>query len=186
MVTCWSMAMQELDFKIHFVPGFQNKWADTLSRLCPNLMELAMDYTPRVMDAPGFIVAALTTCPLASEEESEWMEQAHNSSATASATEQRHSHALSAGASIKDARLTHYGGHDQRLRYSAQNGPRDGAGERGPTLNGSAGSNRILHRFVRTSSVRYRPAYAITHTLAGPDGGDLPSRFRVCPLEHRL
>ena len=37
-----------------------------------------MDYTPRVMDAPGFIVAALTTCPLASEEESEWMEQAHN------------------------------------------------------------------------------------------------------------
>ena len=41
-------------------------------------MELAMDYTPRVMDAPGIIVAALTTCPLASEEESEWMEQAHN------------------------------------------------------------------------------------------------------------
>ena len=36
---------QELDFKIHFVPGSQNKWADTLSRLCPNLMELAMDYT---------------------------------------------------------------------------------------------------------------------------------------------
>ena len=70
--------MQELDFKIHFVPGSQNKWADTLSRLCPNLVELAMDYTPRVMDAPGFIVAALTTCPLASEEESEWMEQAHN------------------------------------------------------------------------------------------------------------
>ena len=78
MVTRWSIAMQELDFKIHFVPGSQNKWADTLSHLCPNLMELAMDYTPRVMDAPGFIVAALTTCPLASEEESEWMEQAHN------------------------------------------------------------------------------------------------------------
>ena len=37
-----------------------------------------MNYTPRVMDAPGFIVAALTTCPLASEEEQEWMEQAHN------------------------------------------------------------------------------------------------------------
>ena len=78
MVTRWSIAMQELDFKIHFVPGSQNKWADTLSRLCPNLMELAMDYTPRAMDAPGFIVAALTTCPLASEEKSEWMEQAHN------------------------------------------------------------------------------------------------------------
>ena len=78
MVTRWSIAMQELDFKIHFVPGSQNKWADTLSRLCPNLMELAMDYTPRVMDAPSFIVAALTTSPLASEEESEWMEQAHN------------------------------------------------------------------------------------------------------------
>ena len=78
MVTRWSIATQELDFKIHFVPGSQNKWADTLSRLCPNLMELAMDYTPRVMDAPGFIVAALTTCPLASEEESDWMKQAHN------------------------------------------------------------------------------------------------------------
>ena len=71
MVTRWSIAMLELDFKIHFVPGSQNKWADTLSRLCPNLMELAIDYTPRVMDAPGFIVAALTTCPLASEEETE-------------------------------------------------------------------------------------------------------------------
>ena len=69
-----SIAMQELDFKIHFVSGSQNKWADTLSRLCPNLMDLAMDYTPRVMNAPGFIVAALTTYPLASEEESEWME----------------------------------------------------------------------------------------------------------------
>ena len=62
MVTRWSIAMQELDFKIHFVPGSQNKWADTLSRLCPNLMELAMDYTPRVMDAPGFIVAERSDC----------------------------------------------------------------------------------------------------------------------------
>ena len=40
------------------MPGSQNKWADTLSRLCPNLMELAVDYTLRVMDAPGFIVQA--------------------------------------------------------------------------------------------------------------------------------
>ena len=71
MVTRWFIAMQELDFKIHFVPGSQNKWADTLSRLCPNLMELAMVYTPQVMDAPGFIVAALTTCTLATEEKSE-------------------------------------------------------------------------------------------------------------------
>ena len=78
MVTRWSTAMQELDFKIHFVPGSENKWADTLSRFCPNLMELDLDHTPRVMDAPGFIVAALTTCPLTSEEESEWMELAHN------------------------------------------------------------------------------------------------------------
>ena len=30
VVTHWSIAMQELDFKIHFVPGSQNKWADTL------------------------------------------------------------------------------------------------------------------------------------------------------------
>ena len=67
--------MQELDYKIHIV---QNKWADTLSRLCPNLMELAMDYTPRIMDPSGLVVAALTTWPLPSEQEAEWMEQAHN------------------------------------------------------------------------------------------------------------
>ena len=29
MVTRWSIAMQELNFKIHFVPGSQNKWADS-------------------------------------------------------------------------------------------------------------------------------------------------------------
>ena len=60
------------------MPGSQNKWVDTLSRVCPNLMELAIDYTPRVMNAPDFIVTALTICQLALEEESEWMEQAHN------------------------------------------------------------------------------------------------------------
>lgn len=37
-----------------------------------------MDYTPRIMDAPGFVVAELTTWPLPSEQEVEWMEQAHN------------------------------------------------------------------------------------------------------------
>ena len=53
MVARWSIAMQELDYLIHFVSGFQNEWADTQSRICPNILELSMDYTPKILDSPG-------------------------------------------------------------------------------------------------------------------------------------
>ena len=37
MVARWFIAMQELDFTVHFVKGSVNELADALSRLCPNL-----------------------------------------------------------------------------------------------------------------------------------------------------
>ena len=37
MVARWFIAMQELDFTVHFVKGSENELADALSRLCPNL-----------------------------------------------------------------------------------------------------------------------------------------------------
>ena len=63
MVARWSIDMQELDYSIHFVPGTANEWADTLSRICPNILELSMDYTPKILDSPGLIVAAIEGCP---------------------------------------------------------------------------------------------------------------------------
>ena len=37
MVVRWSIALQELTYKIKFIPGVENTVADALSRLCPNL-----------------------------------------------------------------------------------------------------------------------------------------------------
>ena len=45
MVTRWFIAMQELDFTIHFVKGSDNELADALSQLCPNLTEIALPMT---------------------------------------------------------------------------------------------------------------------------------------------
>ena len=42
MVARWFIAMQELDFTVHFVKGSDN---DALSRLCPNLTEIALPMT---------------------------------------------------------------------------------------------------------------------------------------------
>ena len=42
MVAQWFIAMQELDFTVHFVKGTDNELADALSRLCPNLTEIAL------------------------------------------------------------------------------------------------------------------------------------------------
>ena len=78
MVARWSIAMQELDYSIHFVPGTANEWADTLSRICPNILELSMDYTPKILDSPGLIVAAIEGCPDTTPEQLEWLEQCHN------------------------------------------------------------------------------------------------------------
>ena len=47
MVTRWFIAMQELDFTVHFVKGTDNELADALSRLCPNLTEIVLPQTIR-------------------------------------------------------------------------------------------------------------------------------------------
>ena len=39
--------MQELDFTVHFVKRSDNELADALSRLCPNLTEIALPKTMR-------------------------------------------------------------------------------------------------------------------------------------------
>ena len=36
MIVRWHLALQELDFKIEFVPGVDNIIADAMSRLCIN------------------------------------------------------------------------------------------------------------------------------------------------------
>jgi hypothetical protein len=38
MVIRWYLALQEFDYTIEYIPGDQNEVADSLSRLCPNLM----------------------------------------------------------------------------------------------------------------------------------------------------
>ena len=45
MVARWFIAMQELNFTVHFVKGSDNELADALSRLCPNLTEVAPPMT---------------------------------------------------------------------------------------------------------------------------------------------
>ena len=40
-----TIAMQELDFTVHFVKGSDNELADALSRLCPNLTQVALPLT---------------------------------------------------------------------------------------------------------------------------------------------
>ena len=42
MVARWFIAMQELHFTVVFVPGSSNVLADALSRLCPDLTEIAL------------------------------------------------------------------------------------------------------------------------------------------------
>ena len=78
MVSRWFIALQELNFEVKFVPGKDNEMADSLSRLCPNLIELAVDYTPVVMDGSVCLMAALEICPSAMDENLEWIEQCHN------------------------------------------------------------------------------------------------------------
>ena len=47
MVAHWFIAMQELDFSIHFGKGSDNQLADAMSRLCPNLTHIALPLTSK-------------------------------------------------------------------------------------------------------------------------------------------
>ena len=78
IITRWFIALQELDFKVVFVPGKDNGMADALSRLCPNLKELALDFTPPLYMGPNLLLAALERVHPPSEDQLECIEQCHN------------------------------------------------------------------------------------------------------------
>ena len=83
MVGRWFMALQELDFTIQYVKGKDNIVADALSRLCPNLLDIAI-YAPTTESSllpdnlPGPLCGALETIPDMTEEQREAIHMCHN------------------------------------------------------------------------------------------------------------
>jgi hypothetical protein len=78
MVARWYIALQEFDYTLHFVKGSQNTIADAMSRLCPNLTELAIPSPEPAAPASGHPLAALRTVPLASDDQLEPLDMCHN------------------------------------------------------------------------------------------------------------
>ena len=81
--------MQELYFTVVFVPGTSNALADALSRLCPNLTEIALplrttefELLPRhsllLTSCSSFTVSALTAIEPASDDQLEYIQMCHN------------------------------------------------------------------------------------------------------------
>ena len=86
MVTRWFIAMQELDFTVHFVKGTDNELADALSRLCPNLTEIALPKTIRSdgetstssSSSSSSAVSALTVIEPPTDEQNVHIQMCHN------------------------------------------------------------------------------------------------------------
>ena len=87
MVTRWFIAMQELDFTVHFVKGTDNELADALSRLCPNLTEIALPKTIRSdgdtstsssSSSSSSAVSALTVIEPSTDEQNVYIQMCHN------------------------------------------------------------------------------------------------------------
>ena len=79
IVARWFMALQELDFSVHFIKGSENGIADALSRLCPNLVHLALPLPPSLIgEHAAASMSALVTSVPASDEENEAIQQCHN------------------------------------------------------------------------------------------------------------
>lgn len=78
MVTRWYVALQELDYTIEFVPGSQNTIADALSRLCPNLAELALPPLPPTGAEGHLLVSALEERVPPTALQLEALEMCHN------------------------------------------------------------------------------------------------------------
>ena len=84
MVARWFIAMQELDFTVHFVKGSDNELADALSRLCPNLSEIALpltiteDVLSSSSSSFSTSVAALTVIEPATDEQILHIQMCHN------------------------------------------------------------------------------------------------------------
>ena len=84
MVARWFIAMQELHFTVVFVPGTSNVLVDALSRLCPNLTEIALPIRTEELEliptsSSSFTVSALTVIELATGDQLEYIHMCHNS-----------------------------------------------------------------------------------------------------------
>ena len=79
MVARWYIALQEFDYTLHFVKGSQNTIADAMSRLCPNLAELALPLPASAPPESGLTLAALREVPPPSDEQLEALDMCHNS-----------------------------------------------------------------------------------------------------------
>ena len=88
MVARWFIAMQELDFTVHFVKGTDNELADALSHLCPNLTEFALPQTIRYdgdtssssSSSSSSTVSALTVIEPSADEQNVYIQMCHNAS----------------------------------------------------------------------------------------------------------
>ena len=83
MVARWLIDMQELHFTVVFVPGTSNVLTDTLSRLCPNLSEIALPLRTEELEflptsSSSFTVSALTVIEPASDDQLEYIQMCHN------------------------------------------------------------------------------------------------------------
>ena len=83
MVARWFTAMQELHFTVVFVPGTSNVMADTLSRPCPNLTEIALPLRTDELEliptsSSSFTVSALTAIDSATDDQLEHIHMCHN------------------------------------------------------------------------------------------------------------
>ena len=86
MVARWFIAMQELDFTVHFVKGTDNELADALSRLYPNLSEIALPLTIRYdgdrssssSSSSSSTVSALTVIEPSTDEQNVYIQMCHN------------------------------------------------------------------------------------------------------------
>ena len=84
MVAQWFIAMQQLDFTVHFVKGSDNELADALSRLCPNLTQIAMTLTitndgdNSSFSASSSSISALTVIEPPTDEQNVYIQMCHN------------------------------------------------------------------------------------------------------------
>ena len=76
--------MQKLVFNVHFVKGLDNELADALSRLCPNLTQIALpltittDYDNLSSSASSSTISALTVLELPKDEQNVYIQICHN------------------------------------------------------------------------------------------------------------
>ena len=84
MVAWWLIAMQELDFTVHFVKGSDNELADASSRLCPNLPKIALtltittNYDNSSSSASSSTISALTVIEPPTNEQNVYIQMCHN------------------------------------------------------------------------------------------------------------